>query len=143
MPFLRIQDIFANFQFYKENYLSILKNPQSYYQAVADAGIHFAILSEQKVYLGDLLQLWFGDKWTEHQAKQLQQGESNYWQPVQQDSASSDIFVFAIQGQGIGKHAKALAWSQHDAQIREIYLDRVLPYYFNFIALERPKHSAV
>ena len=55
MPILRIQDIFANFQFYKENYLSILKNPQSYYQPVTDACIHFAILSEQKVYLGDLL----------------------------------------------------------------------------------------
>ncbi|WP_236765705.1 hypothetical protein [Acinetobacter junii] len=69
MTTLRIESIFSNFSFYKQNYLNIINDPSQYYQVVESANIHFASFSDERLYLGDLLQLWLSDKWTEHQLK--------------------------------------------------------------------------
>ena len=63
MNTLNISDIFSQFSYYQEHYLSILSTPEQYYTAVEGAYIHVWPLAPQDLYLGDLLQLWFSEKW--------------------------------------------------------------------------------
>ena len=63
MKTLCIQSIFSNFSFYQQNYLQIIQNPEQYYIAVENACVNTFPFRQQVLFLGDLLQLWFGHKW--------------------------------------------------------------------------------
>ncbi|MEC8057291.1 MAG: hypothetical protein VX136_09290 [Pseudomonadota bacterium] len=138
MPILHIQDIFSQFKFYQAQYLDIVRDPALYYQPVEDAHIPFSIVSEEKIYLGDLLQLWFGDKWTEHQVKVLNDVNHGLWTQLSECWYNS-LFLFAIERKGLFAKTSALAWSTEEQQIKEITLDQTLPYYCHYLSLERPK----
>ena len=56
MNTLSISDIFSQFSYYQEHYLSILSTPEQYSTALEGAFIHVWPLSPQDLYLGDLLQ---------------------------------------------------------------------------------------
>src|SRR5690606_21335375 len=63
MNTLSIPQIFSQLTYYQENYLQIIADPAQYYIPVTDAHIKLWPLAQQSLYLGDLLQLWFEDKW--------------------------------------------------------------------------------
>ena len=63
MNTLTISQIFENFSFYQENYLSILQDSEQYFIQVEQAYLDVWPFTEKKLYLGDLLQLWFSEKW--------------------------------------------------------------------------------
>ena len=63
MHTLTIAEIFSNFSFYQNHYISIIQDPERYQTAVEDACIQVWPVGTQPLYLGDLLQLWCSDKW--------------------------------------------------------------------------------
>lgn len=142
MPTLNIQHIFSNFSWYQTHYLSIIKDPSQYYQTVETAQIYFGFVSEQKLYLGDLLQLWFAHKWIDGDVGLLSLEGKNLWQPVQRIQSGNELYLFSISSNGLQKHSTALAWSTHEQAIVTVTLTQTLAYYLSFIALERPKHSS-
>lgn len=71
MTILNIQTIFSNFSFYQQNYLDILQDPERYYTPVENAFLNTFPFKQNALYLGDLLQLWFGNKWKIENARNL------------------------------------------------------------------------
>ncbi|MGY0204185.1 hypothetical protein ACW7EJ_11835 [Acinetobacter soli] len=138
MPTLQIEQIFSDFAFYQKNYLDIIRDPQQYYQNVTDAHIHFTVFSQEKIYLGDLLQLWFGDKWTEHQVKLLHDSADHLWERAS-ESWDNSLFLFSIERSGLFSPAYAYAWSTQDQQVKQIEIDHTFPYYCHYLTLSRPK----
>lgn len=138
MPNLQIEHIFSQFAFYQKNYLNIIQDPDQYYQCVSDAHIHFSVFSEEKIYLGDLLQLWFGDKWTEHQVKTLHDAKDHLWERAS-ESWHNSLFLFSIERPGLFSSARAYAWSTEEQQIKQISIDHTFPYYCHYLSLSRPK----
>ena len=63
MNTLSIPQIFSQLAYYQENYLQIIADPAQYYIPVKDAHITLWPLAQKSLYLGDLLQLWFAEKW--------------------------------------------------------------------------------
>lgn len=141
MPTLNIQQIFAHLDWYRTNYLSIIKDPSQYYQTIETARIHFGFLSEQKLYLGDLLQLWFGYKWVDGRINVSDQNSQNFWQPVQQLQEENTLYFFSIYSDRLQCKPTALAWSAREQTVVTVTLDHTFSYYLNFIALDRPKHT--
>lgn len=140
MSSLHIEQIFSQFHNYQQQYQEILNDPEQYYQTVENAHIHFALLSDEKIYLGDLLQLWFVGEWTDHSIPQGQQ------QIVESQMHASipalqkqDLFLFAIENHGLYANPVGLAWSVQERCIKQIQLIETLPYYCQYISLTRPK----
>nr|WP_228128831.1 hypothetical protein [Acinetobacter junii] len=138
MTTLRIESIFSNFSFYKQNYLNIINDPSQYYQVVESANIHFASFSDERLYLGDLLQLWLSDKWTEHQLKTLT--KSHYLLPTQDGvNGQNSLFLFAFKKHSLFKQAYAYAWNTLENKVQEIALNESFPFYCHYLTLSRPK----
>jgi hypothetical protein len=137
MPILHIQDIFLNLNFIKLNIWILCVIPLCIISRLKMLTF-ISIVSEEKIYLGDLLQLWFGDKWTEHQVKVLNDVNHGLWTQLSECWYNS-LFLFAIERKGLFAKTSALAWSTEEQQIKEITLDQTLPYYCHYLSLERPK----
>ncbi|MFT4022136.1 MAG: hypothetical protein QM666_11545, partial [Acinetobacter sp.] len=118
---------------------NILQNPEQYYQCVDMAEIHFSLLSHQVIYLGDLLQLWFGYQWTEGVHQQSATQHAKLLQPVQQNFDAA-LYLFSIAGKSLTSGPTAQAWSVKDQKVVTLQLNDSFPYYLNFIALQRPYH---
>jgi hypothetical protein len=71
MNTLTISDIFANLADYQDQYLSIISNPEQYYTPVESAYIDVWPVGYTGLYLGDLLQLWFSERWLVNSPCQL------------------------------------------------------------------------
>ena len=71
MNTLTISDIFANLADYQDQYLSIISNPEQYYTPVESAYIDVWPVGCTDLYLGDLLQLWFSERWLVNSPCQL------------------------------------------------------------------------
>jgi len=71
MTILNIQSIFSNLSFYQQHYLEIIQDAAQYYTPVEHSFINTFPFKQQALYLGDLLQLWFGNKWKIQTAKDL------------------------------------------------------------------------
>ena len=71
MHTLTIAEIFSNLSFYQDHYLEIIEDPQQYYTLVENCFQNTFPFKQQALFLGDLLQLWFGDKWKIQNAKNL------------------------------------------------------------------------
>ena len=63
MNTLTISDIFANLADYQDQYLFIISNPEQYYTPVELAYIDVWPVGYTDLYVGDLLQLWFSERW--------------------------------------------------------------------------------
>jgi hypothetical protein len=138
MTILSIQSIFSNLSYYQENYLDIIQNPTQYYQSVENANIHFAAFSDERLYLGDLLQLWFGDKWTEHQLQILEKSR-NLLSNKNIENRENALFLFAFEKQGLFKQAHAYAWNVLEQKIQKISLNESFPFYCHYLSLSRPQ----
>ncbi|SPL72509.1 hypothetical protein [Acinetobacter stercoris] len=135
MPKLSILDIFSNFDYYKEHYLSILSDANLYFSEVENAHFKLQFLNDKKIYLGDLLQLWFSEKWLFQRQLALKFFSfpwGNTSQPEQ------DLYLFAVEGNILTGNNICKAWCASENKVITTTLDAVLPYYCYFKALTRP-----
>lgn len=140
MNTLSISDIFSNFSFYQENYLSILQNPEHYYTEIEQAYFEVWPFGEKKLFLGDLLQLWFSEKWLINAKCQLLT-DSNTKNTKTTIQREHDLYLFQWVGSTFSGANHAKVWSISEQKVIHIALDRVFKYYCFFESIERPKFS--
>lgn len=127
MSKLTIKQIFSHFQFYQDNYQRIITSAELYYQPVESAVLHFSLVSQEQLYLGDVLQLWLNQTWLSHalflEDKRL--------------CLKGQSYIFAVtQGQS---QTIASVWSPSNQQILSVHVDDVLSLYLPLIRLKRPQ----
>ena len=71
MNTLTIPQIFSQLSFYQDHYLEIIQDSAQYFTLVAGAEIRLWPLATKQLYLGDLLQLWFAEKWLVEKERQF------------------------------------------------------------------------
>lgn len=135
MNTLTILNIFSNFSFYKENYLSLIHDPTHYFTPVEDAYIEAWPAAKKSLVLGDLLQLWFSEKWLLNDSIQkLFDVQSKKRISV----LSQDVYVYQITGNLLTGSNQSKAWSLKKQQGSDVSLDRVVKFYAECWALNRP-----
>ena len=136
MNTLSISQIFENLSIYKQQYLSILSNAELYFTPVQDAHLRIVFFKDKQLYLGDLLQLWFSEKWVFNLESRLSltQFFSKQIAPV-----SLNLYIFSIEGNAVTGRNICKAWSSTENTVVEITLDAVLPYYCYFESILRPE----
>ena len=141
MHTLSISEIFSNFDFYQENYLSILSEPNQYYIAVDSAYIHIHPFEKTQLFLGDLLQLWFSGKWkvAEQQATSLTE---TLFEEVTQKS-HLELYIYQIENRHFFGKNLASTWSFSDAKTKTIECDSALKAWCEYKLLSRPKSQAL
>ena len=137
MNTLTIPEIFSNFSYYQENYLTILKKPQQYHIEVAQAYLHVWPLSEKKLYLGDLLQLWFSEKWLINSACQLL-STTEAQSSKKQIHKTQDLYLFQLTGSTFSGVNHSKVWSVSEQKELHVSLDSVFKYLCYFESIERP-----
>lgn len=105
-----------------------------YYKIVQGAQFSFSCISNQRLYLGDLLQLWKNPIWNhlfleslDHQNKNILQNSSFY---IYSTKFNSKTFITQIN-----------IWLADKKITHTVYIKDILPLYLSFIRLERPKHK--
>ena len=123
MTTLCIQSIFSNLFFYQQNYLQIIQNPEQYYTVVENAFVNTFPFRQQSLFLGDLLQLWFGHKWKIQNPNNLlvQKNTLNV-------NESSPLYVFQLGGELFLGANTALAWSVAEKKIVSIQVKSIWQY---------------
>jgi hypothetical protein len=135
MNTLSIPEIFSQFSYYQENYLTLLQQPEHYYTPVEGAQVSVRPFATVPLYLGDLLQLWFSEKWLVESARQS--WIESYFST--EADTQERVYVFALEGQLWSKPLQAKAWSQAQNAVCEIQLERTLKYYCYYKALSTPQ----
>ncbi|WP_180040068.1 hypothetical protein [Acinetobacter sp. YH12100] len=141
MNTLSIPQIFSQLTYYQENYLQIIADPAQYYIPVTDAHIKLWPLAQQSLYLGDLLQLWFAEKWlveTERQFSFKVFLNADYLK-----EQSKELYIYAISGNLLTGTNQSKAWQASTAQIQDVELANVSKHYFEFQGLSRPQIACV
>ena len=134
MTTLCIQSIFSNFFFYQQNYLQIIQNPEKYYTAVENAFVNTFPFRQQPLFLGDLLQLWFGHKWKIQNPNNLLVQENTL-----NVNESSPLYVFQLGGELFLGANTALAWSIAEQKIVSIQVKSIWQYAVFSHLCHRPK----
>lgn len=135
---LSIPEIFSNFSFYKENYLEIIQSSEQYFTEVDGAFIDVWPFKKQSLYLGDLLQLWFAEKWRVDLAPAFE---------IEQYLAAVDVhtphihsvYIYAISANILNGFNSTLLWNQQTQQQQWVDLNSTLKNYCEFIACQRPQ----
>ena len=147
MTTLTISQIFEKFSFYQENYLSILQNPEQYHIEVEQAYLDVWPFSEKKLYLGDLLQLWFSEKWLINSTCRLLLNSSTLdssdltAEPTQkQIQRTQDLYLFQLSGSTLSGSNHAQVWSVSEQKVLYVSLNSIFKYYCYFESIERPKN---
>ncbi|MBU3848107.1 MAG: hypothetical protein H9855_14280 [Candidatus Acinetobacter avistercoris] len=143
MNTLSISQIFSNFSFYKENYLVILSDPNQYQTPVAEAYIEVWPFKKEALCLGDLLQLWFAQKWL---AKAPIGYHFELFLNAEDDNVDQekDLYLYAITGNVLTGRNETQAWSVKNKQSKILSIDNVLQNYCTFKACQcsvKPKNS--
>ena len=136
MNTLTIPQIFANFSFYKENYLSIINNADQYYVPVKGAEVQIWPLTAHQLFLGDLLQLWFAGKWTVDNKRKLL--INTILRDKTLDQTEQDLFVYEIKGSSISGEDSSTAWSRSEDKAVDISVGSIFQFYCVFKGLSRP-----
>lgn len=139
MNTLSISQIFSNLSFYKENYLAILSDPKQYQISVDEAFIEVWPFKKESLCLGDLLQLWFAQKWLA-KAPIDYQFELFLNVNVEDDkrNAEKDLYLYAITGNILTGRNETCAWSIKNNQTETLQIDNVLQNYCTFKACQYP-----
>lgn len=124
MNTLSIPKIFQNLAFYQEHYLSILAQPDQYNIPVESAYIDVWPFARMHLCLGELLQLWFSEKWViQPTQKSLIGLELNLETvPVQ---LSNDVYLYQLSGNSFTGKNKSKAWSCSKKQDLDLNIDSV------------------
>jgi len=134
MTTLRIESIFSNFSFYQDHYLEIIQNPQQYYTSVDHSFLNTFPFKKQTLYLGDLLQLWFGNKWKIEDYNNLLIEKNSL--AVRQ---SIPLYLFQLGGELILGANTALAWSVAENKIVSVQVKSIWQYAVFSHLCTRPK----
>ncbi|MBJ9951712.1 MULTISPECIES: hypothetical protein [Acinetobacter] len=147
MTTLTISQIFEKFSFYQENYLSILQNPEQYHIEVEQAYLDVWPFSEKKLYLGDLLQLWFSEKWLINStcrllldSSRLDSSNSTIQSTQKQIQRTQDLYLFQLSGSTLSGSNHAQVWSVSEQKVLYVSLNSIFKYYCYFESIERPKN---
>ena len=135
MNTLTIPQIFAQWSFYQEHYLDIIQDSSQYFTPVTGAEICLWPLANQQLYLGDLLQLWFSEKWL---AKKEPQFSFEIFLHVPEVS-QKDLYIYAISGNFLTGSNQSKVWQASTGQTQELSLAYISKHYFEYRALTRPK----
>ena len=136
MQTLTIAQIFSQLDVYQAQYLNILQDPCQYSILVADASLSIWPCQPVQLCLGELLQLWFGNKWSLHSATQLFDAEPVLRRHLPQ---SVDLYLYHVSGNLLTGHAKARAWSVSQQQSVCVTLDAAWQYYSVYKSLNTPQ----
>lgn len=135
---LTIAQIFSNLSFYQDHYLQILQSSDQYYTPVEGAFIHVWPFKKQALYLGDLLQLWFAEKWKVQPLLDFKIEE--YLAAVDvQSSQNSHTYIYAIRGNALNGSNTSYVWSLKENRAYKVNLDLTLKSYCEFVACQRPR----
>ncbi|MCP0912389.1 MULTISPECIES: hypothetical protein [Acinetobacter] len=141
MNTLSILQIFSQLTYYQENYLQIIADPAQYYIPVTDAHIKLWPLAQQSLYLGDLLQLWFAEKWLVETERQF--SFEVFLNADYLKEQSKELYIYAISGNLLTGTNQSKAWQASTAQIQDVELANVSKHYFEFQGLSRPQIACV
>lgn len=124
---LKIADIFSNFDFYQTHYLSIIADSQQYYTPVESAFIGVWPVGNIPLYLGDLLQLWFSEKWLINSPIQLllENYSNGRKQPLQRNN---DLYLYQLCGSALSGRNNSKVWSRSENKTLAVALDSVFAY---------------
>ena len=138
MRTLTIAEIFSNLSFYQNNYFSILQYSQRYQTAVEDAFIQVWPVGTQALYLGDLLQLWFSDKWLINSPCQLllDSYSNGRKQPLQREH---DLYLYQLNGSALSGRNNSKVWSVSEQKKLSVSLDSVFKYLCIYKGTDRPQ----
>lgn len=128
MNTLSIPEIFANISFYKENYLSIISNQDQYQTPVTGAYVNVWPLGHQDLYLGDLLQLWFSEKWLINEECRL---HAEHKDDGRQFSLQRehDLYLYQLAGSALSGNNRSKVWSVSEQKELSVSLNSALKYY--------------
>ncbi|MDH5819630.1 hypothetical protein [Acinetobacter pseudolwoffii] len=141
MNTLSIPQIFSQLTYYQESYLQIIADPAQYYIPVTDAHIKLWPLAQQSLYLGDLLQLWFAEKWLVETERQF--SFEVFLNADYLKEQSRELYIYAISGNLLTGTNQSKAWQASTAQIQDVELANVSKHYFEFQGLSRPQIACV
>lgn len=134
MTTLRIQSIFANLCFYQEHYLEIIQSSEQYYTPVEHSFLNTFPFKQQTLFLGDLLQLWFGHKWKIQNYENLLIAKNTL--TINQNSP---LYLFQLGGELILGANTALAWSVAEERIVSVQVKSIWQYAVFSHLCTRPK----
>jgi len=135
MNTLTIPQIFSQLSFYQDHYLDIIQDPTQYFTPVADAEIRLWPLAAKQLYLGDLLQLWFAEKWLVEQERQFS-FEVFLNTP---EAQRKDLYIYSISGNIFTGSNQSKVWQASAEQIQILSVANVSRHYFEYQVLTRPK----
>lgn len=140
MNTLSISEIFSNFQFYQENYLSIIANPIEYHTPVASAYINVWPVGHVDLCLGDLLQLWFSEKWLINSPvlRLFDHPDDGRKIPFQRDH---DLYLYQLAGSALSGSNRSRVWSKSEQKHYRVNLDSVFRYFCEYKGTSRPEIS--
>ena len=139
MNTLSISQIFTSLDFYQENYLSILAS-SDYYTPVENAYINVWPLGHVDLYLGDLLQLWFSEKWLINQEclRLADHPDDGRRIPLQREQ---DLYLYQLSGSALSGSNRCRVWSQSEQKEIRVSLNSALQYYGGYKGTSRPDQS--
>ena len=128
MTTLTISDIFSHLNDYKKNYLEIISHPDQYFTPVEAAYIHVWPLGHIPLYLGDLLQLWFSEKWLidEPCLRLSDHPDDGRKLPLQR---SADLYLYQLSGSALSGSNRSQVWSISEQRQVRVSLSSALKYY--------------
>ena len=135
MTTLTVAEIFQNLPFYQSNYDAILNQPEYYQTEVQDAVLDIWPASSKKLNLGQLLQLWFSQKWLVNQSYKLVQKKNSFSDLLSPQIKSDDLYVFHLTGNALFGKSTAKVWSVSEQRIIEVEVEEALKYYCTYRSL--------
>ena len=131
MNTLSISDIFQNLDYYKTHYLSILSHPDQYFTPVENAYIRVWPLGYIDLFLGDLLHLWFSEKWLINDSC-LRLGEHKDDGRKTSFQRENDLYLYQLAGSALSGSNHSQVWSQSENKAIHVSLNSVFQYYANY-----------
>ena len=132
MNTLSISDIFKNLAFYQAQYPHILKDKHQYQTVVQDAVLDVWPAKQKQLYLGDLLQLWFSQKWLVNLDCTLRQTDKAFPPLFNPKIQRDDLYLCELHGNGVLGKGVAKVWSVSEQQILEVELEGCWQYYCTY-----------
>ena len=136
MQTLTISQIFSQLAFYQTEYLNILNTPSQYHIPVQNAHIDFWPFKHAQLCLGELLQLWFGDKWILQPTLQIFDAKPVLKRHLLQ---THDLYLYDLHGNVLTGQCEAWAWSLSKNQAVRVDVDSAVQYYSLYKSLSAPQ----
>lgn len=132
MNTLTVADIFKNIAFYQARYQAILNNQTEYQTPVQDAVLEVWPAQSRVLYLGDLLQLWFSQKWLINSECTLLKKDQTFPQLFNPKIQRDDLYLCELHGNAVLGKSIAKVWSVSEQQLLEVELEGSLQYYCSY-----------